>query len=94
MKASHILVKHLYEAEDILRALGSGKSFEALARAFSTCSSAKAGGWLGDLSKSKIDSDLLDALEALKIGEISKPIRTRFGYHIIRREKSEKMSGI
>lgn len=87
MKASHILVKHLFEAEDIQRALSEGKSFESLARQYSQCSSAELGGWLGDLSQKKVDPDFLKALKALKMNEISEPIRTNFGYHLIRREE-------
>lgn len=87
MKASHILVKQLFEAQDIERALAGGKSFESLARTYSTCSSAELGGWLGDLSKAKVDPDFLSALQKLEPHEISKPIRTKFGYHLIRREE-------
>ncbi len=87
MKASHILVKQLFEAQDLLKALSEGKSFEALARKYSQCSSADLGGWLGDLIKSKIDPDFLKALSSLQPNEISTPIRTKFGYHLIRREE-------
>jgi parvulin-like peptidyl-prolyl isomerase len=87
MKASHILVKQLFEAHDLVRALNEGKSFESLARHYSQCSSAELGGWLGDLSKAKVDPDFLKALTNLKPLEISTPIRTKFGYHLIRREE-------
>lgn len=87
MKASHILVKQLYEAQDLERALKNGKTFEALARQYSQCSSAEVGGWLGDLSKAKVDPDFLSALKQLKPLEISSPVRTKFGYHLIRREE-------
>ncbi len=43
IRASHILVKHQYEAEDILRALQEGKDFEGLARKYSTRSSSADG---------------------------------------------------
>lgn len=87
MKVRHILVKHLYEAEDLLRLLHSGKKFEELARKHSLCSSASSGGELGDLlllKKNKnLDSDFSEALDFLKKGQTSKPIRTKFGYHLI-----------
>jgi len=89
MKASHILVKQLYEAQDLEKALSEGKSFESLARKFSLCSSAPLGGWLGDLSKHNIDSEFKKALLLLQPNEISKPIKTKFGYHLIRREGDE-----
>lgn len=86
IKVSHILVDKEYEAEDILRALQSGKSFEELAVKYSKCPSAKAGGDLGEVAVSRLDEDFTDAALALKIGETSnKPVRTRFGYHLIKR---------
>lgn len=86
MKASHILLKQLYEAQDIKRALLEGKSFESLARKYSTCTSSEVGGWLGEVGGRNVDPDFLKALNTLKANEISEPVRTRFGYHIIRRE--------
>lgn len=83
-KISHILVTHQYEAEDILRLLEQGRSFEELARQFSKCSSAASGGDLGDLKPGRADEDFEDAAFALKPGQQSaKPVRTKFGYHII-----------
>lgn len=87
MKASHILVKHLYEAQDLEKALHEGKSFETLARKYSQCSSAEVGGWLGELSQKGVDPQFMAALKALQPNEVSKPIRTKFGYHLIRREE-------
>lgn len=87
MLASHILVQHLHEAQDLEKSLAQGKSFESLARTFSTCSSAELGGWLGDLSQRNIDGEFKKALLQLKPNEISPPVKTRFGYHLIRREE-------
>jgi peptidyl-prolyl cis-trans isomerase C len=81
---SHILVTHQYEAEDILKLLTKGKSFDELARRFSKCSSAPKGGDLGEIKPGRADEDFEDAAYALKPGHYSaKPIRTKFGYHII-----------
>ena len=86
INVSHILVQHDYEAQDVLRALQGGKTFEELARKFSKCSSAEQGGELGSFGKGRLDPDFEDAAFALKVGQTTaKPIRTRFGYHIIRR---------
>lgn len=83
---SHILVKSLHEAEDILRLLKSGKDFSELATKFSTCGSAKNGGNLGEVEISRLDEDFVDGAMILKPGEISaQPVRTKFGYHLIRR---------
>jgi peptidyl-prolyl cis-trans isomerase C len=86
LRASHILVNHLFEAEDILRLLGEGKDFAKLAIQFSKCSSAKEGGDLGFIAPGKMDEDFEEAVLALRIGEqTKKPVRTKFGYHIIKR---------
>lgn len=87
MNISHILVKHLHEAEDLLRLINEGKSFEALARQYSQCPSAPLGGWLGNLNGKKLDSNFENALQSLKPNEVSKPIKTQFGYHLIKTEE-------
>ena len=84
MKAKHILVQHKYEAEDLLRKLSQGESFEKLAQDFSICSSAKNGGDLGEFPKGKMIPAFEKALLGLKNGEISGIVRTQFGYHIIK----------
>ncbi len=85
IRASHILVSHEYEAQDILRALQAGKKFEDLAAKFSRCPSAKQGGDLGVFSSGRMVEEFDEAAFALQVGEISKPIRTKFGYHVIKR---------
>ena len=87
MRFRHILVKHEYEAQDILRKLEAGEDFTSLARKFSTCGSAANGGDLGDLTgkMNRLDDDFREAAETLKVGDRSLPVRTRFGYHLILR---------
>lgn len=86
IKVSHILVDKEYEALDILRALKEGKVFEDLAVKNSKCPSAKAGGALGEVSIARLDEDFAEAAMNLSIGEISpEPVRTRLGYHVIKR---------
>jgi len=89
MRLRHILVKHEYEARDLERKLESGSSFEDLAKKFSSCPSSASGGDLGDLTGklSRLDEDFLEAAKKLQPGERSGPVRTRFGYHLILREK-------
>lgn len=84
--ASHILLAHLYEAEDLVKKLQQGESFESLAQKFSQCSSSRAGGNLGVIDSRRLDDDFVEAYEGLKKGEISSPIKTKFGFHLIRRE--------
>jgi len=85
---SHILVAHEYEAQDILRLLKQGKSFAELAQKFSKCPSAEQGGDLGELKPGRADQDFADAAFALRPGQMTeKPVKTRFGYHLILRQK-------
>lgn len=83
---AHILVRHQYEAEDIQKRLREGEDFEKLARVFSICSSAKQGGDLGLVPLARLDEDFAEALRGLKKDELSGPVRTRFGYHLIQRK--------
>lgn len=86
LKASHILVRHEYEAKDLIKKLSGGESFEVLARDFSECPSGKNGGSLGEFPRGRMIPDFEKALLLLKPGEISGIVRTKFGYHIIRRD--------
>ncbi|MEK6627123.1 MAG: peptidylprolyl isomerase [Bdellovibrionota bacterium] len=85
-KASHILVRAKYEAEDLLLKLKSGSNFEDLAKRFSNCTSAANSGNLGELKVGQADTEFEEAVLNLKINEVTKtPVRTRFGYHLIKR---------
>lgn len=85
IKASHILVEKEYEAQDVLKKLSEGNSFESLAKAFSKCPSGEDGGDLGSFGKGQMVKPFEEAAFALKVGEVSGPVRTQFGYHIIKR---------
>jgi peptidylprolyl isomerase/peptidyl-prolyl cis-trans isomerase C len=85
IRASHILVQYEYEAQDVLKSLASGKSFENLAAKFSKCPSASQGGDLGRFGRGRMVEEFEDAVFALQVGQISGPVRTKFGYHIIKR---------
>ena len=86
MRASHILVEAETEAKRILGDITSRKiSFEDAARSFSICPSKKQGGDLGEFSKGVMVKEFENAAFALKIGETSLPVKTQFGWHIIRR---------
>lgn len=85
VKARHILVKQEHEAQDLLKKIGEGKSFEALAREHSDCPSSEEGGDLGSFGKGAMVPAFEAAAFALKVGEVSQPVRTQFGYHLIQR---------
>jgi parvulin-like peptidyl-prolyl isomerase len=82
--ARHILVPDSATAEVILTKLNSGEDWTALAAEFSTDTSTSAyGGDLGWFAKGAMVSEFEDAAWALEIGEISEPVKTDYGYHII-----------
>lgn len=87
MGAKHILVDHEHEAKDLLKKIESGESFEKLAQDFSNCPSGKQGGDLGEFGKGMMVRPFEEAVLALKPGEVSAPVKTQFGHHLILRTK-------
>lgn len=85
IKASHILVKTEDEAKKILARLKKGEKFEDIARKESLDKgSAQNGGDLGYFSRGQMIPAFEKAAAALKVGELSQPVRTDYGYHIIK----------
>lgn len=82
--ARHILVKSLPEANKILEELKSGATFEKMAQLKSQCPSGREGGDLGWFGKGKMVKEFEDAAFALEVDEISKPVKSEFGWHIIK----------
>ena len=83
--AQHILVDHEYEITDLLKKIDDGKSFEELARDYSNCPSGKDGGSLGPFGKGMMVKPFEQAAFALNVGEVSGPVKTQFGFHLIKR---------
>jgi peptidyl-prolyl cis-trans isomerase C len=83
-RASHILVKDRPLAEDILRRVKKGASFESLAREFSTCPSKSSGGDLGWFGPGKMVAGFESAVKRLSPGSVGDVVQTQFGYHIIK----------
>jgi peptidyl-prolyl cis-trans isomerase C len=84
--ASHILVEKQSQALKILEELKGGARFEDLARKYSTCPSGKRGGNLGPFGRGQMVKPFETAAFDLNVGETTKePVRTQFGYHIIKR---------
>jgi peptidyl-prolyl cis-trans isomerase C len=85
LKASHILVKTEEEATEIHEKIVKGESFAKLAKSHSIDkTSAEKGGDLGYFGQGKLPPEIERAALGLKPGEISKPLRTRFGFDIIK----------
>ena len=82
---AHILVKTEAEAEKTLERLGRGEKFANIAKEISLCPSGKRGGDLGTFGRGKMVKEFEDAAFALQKGQISPIVKTKFGYHIVRR---------
>jgi parvulin-like peptidyl-prolyl isomerase len=82
--ARHILLADEQAAKDALARLKKGESWDALAKELSKDTGNKdAGGDLGWFNKSKMVKEFSDVAFTMKVGEISNPVKTSFGYHII-----------
>jgi len=85
VRASHILVKTEAEARDVIKRLKGGADFARLAMEVSQDpGSAKKGGDLGYFGRGKMIPEFDRAVFKLKEGELSEPVKTEFGYHIIK----------
>ena len=86
IKCSHILVKKQNEALAIMERLKNGEKFGKLAKELSIDSgSAKRDGNLGYFTKGMMVKPFEETAFKLQIGETSEPIKSEFGYHIIKR---------
>ena len=86
IRARHILVDTEAEAADIVAELEEGADFEQLARERSTGPSAAAGGDLGYFDRSRMVPEFGNAAFELEAGEVSSPVQTQFGWHVIKVE--------
>ncbi len=85
IRASHILVTNEPFCKELIEKIKKGESFEQLAMQFSKCPSGKKGGDLGMFGKGQMVPQFENAAFKLKVGEISGPVKTQFGYHIIKK---------
>ena len=86
IKCSHILVQKQSEAVEIYERLQKGEKFGKLAKELSIDSgSAKKDGNLGYFTKGMMVKPFEEMAFRLQIGEMSQPVKTEFGYHIIKR---------
>lgn len=90
IRARHILVASEKEAQSILDKLNKGEKFEDLAKQYSLDGSKDFGGDLGYFTAPEMVPAFSKAAFALKQGEISKPVKTDFGWHIIKLEDRKK----
>ncbi len=87
VNAKHILVEDENECMSIMELVKSGeKEFEDMAREHSKCASGAKGGSLGEFGRGQMVKEFEDAAFSAQIGEIVGPVKTQFGYHIIKVE--------
>ncbi|MBU1627278.1 peptidylprolyl isomerase, partial [bacterium] len=93
VRASHILLKgdDPKKEEEVKKKIGellvrikNGEDFAALAKEHSTCPSSNKGGDLGFFKKGQMVKEFESTAFSLKVGEVSQPVQTQFGWHIIK----------
>ncbi len=84
VRARHILVATEKEANDIEAKLKAGTKFEDLAKQYSLDGSKDYGGDLGYFTAPEMVAEFSKAAFALKVGEVSAPVKTDYGWHVIR----------
>ncbi|KAF6511089.1 peptidylprolyl isomerase [Geobacillus sp. FSL K6-0789] len=91
IRASHILVKDEKTAKEVKAKLDKGEDFAKLAKEYSQDpGSASNGGDLGWFGPGKMVKEFEEAAYKLKVGEVSDPVKTDYGYHIIKVTDKEK----
>ena len=85
VEASHILVDSEEKANEILSDIKAEKiTFEDAAKQHSSCPSSQRGGALGEFTHGQMVPEFDEAAFAMNEGEISGPVKTQFGYHLIK----------
>lgn len=85
VEASHILVETKEKADEVAAKLADGEDFAELAKEYSTdTATAESGGDLGAFGTGEMAPEFEEAAFAMKIDEISEPVETEYGFHIIK----------
>ena len=84
VRASHILVKTEQEAKDLYDEIMNGKAFADAAAEVSLCPSGAAGGDLGYFVRGQMVPEFENAAFSTPIGGVSDPVKTRYGWHLIK----------
>ncbi|MBQ8814941.1 MAG: peptidylprolyl isomerase [Lachnospiraceae bacterium] len=93
VSAKHILVKEEDECNAVLASIVSGEqTFEDAAKEKSTCPSGGRGGDLGEFGRGQMVKEFEDAAFEAEIGAVVGPVKTQFGYHLIKVEKKNQAS--
>ena len=84
VRASHILVSDEKVARDLKTKIEAGAAFEEMATLHSSCPSKAKGGDLGWFGRDQMVKPFEEAAFGLAQGKISDPVKTQFGYHLIK----------
>lgn len=84
VNARHILVKDQAQAQELKTRIDKGEKFEDLAREYSICPSGQNGGDLGYFERGQMVKEFEDAAFALPVNSVSEPVKTQFGWHLIK----------
>ncbi len=97
VKASHVLIdttklktdaeleKVKLKIEEVKNEIDNGADFAEMAKKYSTCPSAENGGDIGFFQrKGSIVEEFAEVAFSMEVGEVSEPVKTQFGYHIIK----------
>lgn len=91
VKARHILVETEKKAKEVIEKLNAGGDFSELAKEYSMDEATKElGGELGFFGRGKMVAEFEESAFALKLNEISEPVKTKYGYHIIEVEEKKE----
>lgn len=83
VRASHLLVQTEEEAKKLREEILAGKPFADVAAEVSMCPSGANGGDLGFFGKGQMVKPFEDAAFSMEVGDVSEPIQTQFGWHLI-----------
>ncbi|MDR5658736.1 peptidylprolyl isomerase [Serpentinicella sp. ANB-PHB4] len=92
VKGSHILVEDESTAKDIIKEINEGLAFDEAAKKYSKCPSKAQGGSLGYFTQGKMVPEFEAVAFNMKQNEISEPVKTQFGYHIIKIDDKKEAS--
>ena len=83
-RASHILVSDRAKADELLKQIKQGASFESLAREHSSCPSKSSGGDLGCFGPGQMVPPFESAVKKTSPGSVGDVVQTQYGYHLIK----------
>jgi peptidyl-prolyl cis-trans isomerase C len=90
VSAKHILVETEEKAMSIKEEIEAGKSFEKAAEDYSSCPSKAEGGNLGSFTRGQMVPEFENVAFNLEVGVVSAPVKTQFGYHLIKVEDKKE----